>query len=201
MDKLASSLGRNDEKPNIELAKSLCHNNDRLAIKDIISGLSDKNKAVANDCIKVLYEIGRIKPDLIFDYVNDFITCLRSKNNRLVWGGMIALAFIAPIKPVEVYSFLSDIVTAYKNGSIITVDNSISVFANLCHASNDYMQEIFPLLLNHLVSCSAKNVAQHAERIAICINADNREAFIKALDSRMSELSRPQSIRVRKLKI
>jgi len=94
-EQLAYSLARNDETPNIELAIRLSENEDAARIHEIVSELTHKNQAIANDCIKVLYEIADRKPKLIAEYVDDFVSLLSSKNNRLVWGGMTALATIA----------------------------------------------------------------------------------------------------------
>ena len=197
---LACKLGRNDESPNIELAEKLCGSLDKKGIREIADGLKSREQAVANDCVKVLYEIGQRKPELIAYLVDDFITSLSDKNNRIVWGSMTALAYIAPIKPEAIFSRLSEIVAAYKKGSVITVDNSISVFAQLCKANVDYLKTVFPILLDHLANCRAKEIPQHAERIAVCIDSDNKEAFINALEARKDELSEAQKSRIMKLK-
>jgi hypothetical protein len=197
---LACRLGRNDEAPNIDLAEKLCSIADKTGIREIADGLKSKDQAVANDCIKVLYEIGQRKPELIADFADDFITALSGKNNRIVWGSMTALAFIVPLKPEAVFDRLPEIITAYKKGSVITVDNSISVFAGLCKAKRDYQKIVFPVILEHLANCRAKEIPQHAERIAVCIDSGNKEAFIKALDARTNELSEPQNSRLTKLK-
>ena len=91
IDKLACSLGRNDEIPNQELAKELCRTKDSESIKELVQCLFNGTTAIKNDSIKVLYEIGEAQPELISSYVDDFITLLNSKNNRLVWGSMTAL--------------------------------------------------------------------------------------------------------------
>jgi hypothetical protein len=197
---LACRLKCNDETPNVELAQKLCDSEDRKGIREIVGGLKSEEEAVVNDCIKVLYEIGQRKPELIADFAGDFITVLSDKNNRLVWGSMKALAYITPIKPEIVFEHLSRIVVAYKKGSVITVDNSISVFAYLCRANSNYQSQVFPILLNHLANCRAKEIPQHAERMAVCISSDNKEAFIKAIDARINELSESQNSRIVKLK-
>ncbi|MCL2706715.1 MAG: hypothetical protein FWE97_00885 [Dehalococcoidia bacterium] len=197
---LACKLGRNDEIPNIELAEKLAGDEDKQGICEIAEGLSSGNHTIVNDCIKVLYEIGQRKPALIADFADSFITALSGKNNRIVWGSMTALAFITSINPAPIFNRLSEIVTAYKSGSVITIDNSISVFAQLCKASHEYQAIVFPLLLNHLANCRAKEIPQHAERIVICIDLDNKDAFLNALESRAKELSVSQYSRIMKLK-
>jgi len=196
---LACKLGRNDEVPNIELAEKLCESMDKKGIREISDGLHSDDQAVANDCIKVLYEIGQRKPELIAAFADDFITALASRNNRIVWGSMTALAYIAPLEPKALFGRLPEIVSAYERGSVITVDNSISVFAHLCKAGGEYEARIFPLLLGHLAKCRAKEIPQHAERIAVCIHTDNRETFTAALEARIDELSDPQRKRVLKV--
>ena len=197
---LACRLGRNDEEPNIELAKKLCAAADKKGIREIAQGLNSKEEAVANDCIKVLYEIGQIKPRLISEFAGDFITLLASRNNRIVWGSMTAVAQVTPYNAELVFKRLPEIIAAYKKGSVITVDNSISVFAELCRADNAYRAKVFPVLLNHLANCRAKEIPQHAERIAVCIDADSKKAFLKALEARAGELSDSQKKRILKLK-
>jgi len=172
---------------------------DKKGISEIAGGLKSKEQAVANDCIKVLYEIGQRKPELIADFTGEFITALSDKNNRIVWGSMTALSYITPVKPDEIFDRLPEILSAYKKGSVITVDNSISVFARLCQANSNYQAKVFPILLDHLANCRAKEIPQHAERMAVCIDSGNKEAFIKALEARASELSDAQNQRIRKL--
>ena len=196
---LACKLDRNDEVPNIELAEKLCESEDKEGIREIIGGLESDDQAIASDCVKVLYEIGQRKPELIAAFADGFITALSSRNNRIVWGSMTALSYIASIEPKAIFKRLPEIISAYKNGSVITIDNSISVFAHLCKAGKDYEARIFPLLLEHLAGCVAKQIPQHAERIAVCIDSGNREPFTKALNARTGELSEAQKARVLKL--
>ena len=161
--------------------------------------MKSKDRAIANDCIKVLYEIGQREPDLISGFTDEFIDLLSSRNNRMVWGSMTALAYVSPIRSEVIFRRLPEILRAYENGSVITVDNSISVFANLCKADEKYKEEIFPFLLEHILNCRAKEIPQHAERISICITSGNKEAFMNVLTIREKELTKSQKDRVTKL--
>lgn len=199
IENLACRLGRNDEEPNIELAVMLSENEDKTGIQEIVEGLKGKDKAVASDCMKVLYEIGERKPELAAPYVLDFIALLSSKNNRLVWGSMTALAAITALKSEEVYRNLPAVKKAYEEGSVITIDNSMTVFALLCKADKNYEKEIFPFLLEHLSLCRPKETAQHAERISLCIHRDNCVEFIRVLEQRKPDLADSQIKRLDKL--
>ena len=199
IEQIACKLNRNDEVPNVELAEKLVRNSDIVGIKEIADGLKDGNLAVVNDCIKVLYEIGYRKPELIADYAVDFITGLKTKNNRLTWGCMKALACISQLKADLLYEHLDEIITAYKKGSVITIDNSISVFANIAAFHPDYEKIIIPLLMDHLRKCRDKEVFQHAKRVSICINAGNRDDFIGILKERKKSLNLQQIKNIDKL--
>jgi hypothetical protein len=62
-DRLASVLGRKDQAPNQELARELATDRNEHAIKELLENLFHETKAIQNDCIKVLYEVGALEPD------------------------------------------------------------------------------------------------------------------------------------------
>jgi hypothetical protein len=199
ISKLACSLGRNDEKPNQELAKELCRTKDSDSIKELIQCLFNGTSAIKNDSIKVLYEIGEAQPELISSYVDEFIKLLNSKNNRLVWGAMTALSTIATLNPVRIFGNIDLIFNVIKKGSVITVDNGVSVLAKVGSVNREYEKNIFPFLLEHLETCRPKEVAQHSERSMIIVNSGNKVEFQKVLEKRLDDLSQPQQARVKKV--
>lgn len=199
LDQIAFFQNRRDEAPNQDLARELAQANDIDGIREIAENLHNKNANVQSDCIKVLYEIGYIEPALIAAYVDDFLGLLRSKNNRLVWGGMIALSTIAGLKSAEIGARLGDIQRAMEGGSVITIDSGVKILTAVAANGADTAQTILPYLFNHLATCRAKDIPQHAEKILEAVSADNKKAFIDILQNRMEELSAPQAARVRKV--
>ncbi len=133
------------------------------------------------------------------DYTEDFVKLLRSKNNRLVWGGMTALAEVAKANPDAVFKHLDEIKKAKEAGSVITVDNAISVLAWTASAHDRYNKIIFPYLLKHLSSCRPKEVPQHVEKTLPAVNSSNKEEFISILEKRMEDLSGTGLGRVKKI--
>lgn len=199
IEKIAYNLGRHDEELNINLAIELSNSKDLDGIEEIVEGLKNKKEQLANDCIKVLYEIGERKPELIADYVLDFIQLLKSRNNRLVWGGMTAISKITFLKPKEVFENIEIIITAYENGSVITRDNSVSVFAELAKADKKYEKIMLKRIIRHLETCRPKEFGQHAERAFTCINEENSKEFVAVILKRKEFLSDAQKKRVDKL--
>ncbi|MBN1501625.1 MAG: hypothetical protein JW982_15815 [Spirochaetes bacterium] len=198
IEKIAYNLGRRDEEPNIELADEIIRNGGS-GIDEIADGLDSPDRNVANDCIKVLYEVGRKKPELISVYAGKFLKLLNSGNNRLIWGAMMAVSQVVKENSGLIFNNLELIKNTYKNGSVITVDYSISIFAELCTCDGKYEKEIFPFLMNHLKTCRPKEVAQHAERMLVCINKKNADDFSAVLKGRYGMLTDTQKKRIDKL--
>lgn len=199
IEKLASSLGRNDEVPNQELAKDLCRTKDTNSIKELVDCLFNANSAIKNDSIKVLYEIGEAQPELISAYTADFIKLLTGKNNRLIWGAMTALATIAHLNPDPIFNEIDLIFDVIKKGSVITVDNGISVLAKVGAAKQKYEKKILPFILEHLETCRPREVAQHSERSMVMANSENKQEFQRVLEKRLPDLTPPQLVRVKRV--
>jgi len=199
LSRLASSLGRRDEIPNQEVARDLAARKDHAGIRKIVENLWNRDRNIQADCIKVLYEVGYLEPELIAEYVDDFVRLLRSKNNRLVWGGMTALAEAAKADPDAVFKHLDEIIKAKETGSVITVDHAISTLAYTAAAKEEYDRAIFPYLLKHLAGCRPKEVPQHAERTLPAVSSSNKTDFITVLEKRTEDLTGSGLTRVKKV--
>ena len=196
---LASIQNRRDEEANIELACSLAQNSDVQGIAEIVAIWQQSNTTIASDCIKVLYEIAERDASLIAPYVDLFIDALNSKVNRQVWGSMTVLSYITPFTAEAVFKRLDDVVLAYKSGSVITIDNSISVFAQLCKADITYQKVVFPILIEHFKKCRAKELLQHSKRIMICLDKNNKDLFADTIAARISEAPKNQQIQLTRI--
>ena len=181
------------------MAKELAEQEDSPAIEEIVRNLNNKNKRIQSDCIKVLYEIGYIEPQLIQPYADTFLSLLESKNNRLVWGGMIALSTIAPLQPDRIFERIDLVIKTIENGSVITVDRGIKTLALVASANDKYNKTIFPFLIDHLKTCRPKDLPQHAESIAVAVTDQNKADFISVLEERKALLKPSQRKRVEKV--
>lgn len=199
MDQLAHSLGRRDDAPNQELARELAETRNEAGIREIVDGLNSKDRNIQSDCIKVLYEIGYIAPDLIAEYVEIFLALLRSKNNRLVWGGMSALSAIADSTAPTLYEHRETIKRAIDKGSVITIDRGIKTLSLVAAQNSGYRSELSPYLLEHLATCRPRDVPQRAEAIVTAVDADNKQDFIGVIESRMSYMKPSQAKRLHKI--
>jgi hypothetical protein len=199
INKLATQLNRKDEEPNIEFAQELVNENNHEGIKEVIQNLSNKDKKIQQDCIKVAYEIGKMKPELISEYALVFIELLKSRNNRLVWGVMTALSTIAHLSSEIMMEHIESLFSAMKTGSVITVDKGVLTLAKLAAVNKQNNERIFPFLLNHLETCRPKEIPQHAESASLSVTDDNKQEFLSVIKKREKYLTAPQLRRVKKI--
>jgi hypothetical protein len=150
LKRIAFYRGIRDEVPNQELARDLALSKDRAGIRQIAEHLDDKNKSVASDCIKVLYEIGYLDPGLIAEYGEAFVGLLGSKVNRMVWGGMIALATIAGSEYSLVWKSRKLIMEVVEAGTVITEVWGLRALARAAAAQARFAKELEPFLLRYL---------------------------------------------------
>jgi hypothetical protein len=170
---------------------------DRVAIRQLVEGLSSKTSGVATDCIKVLYEIGEVDPHLIAPHVGAFRALLKHRNNRMVWGGMTALNTVATICAADLFKSRDHILSAIDNGSVITCDNGIHALSRVAAASAVYRRALMPTLLAHLKSCRPKDVASRAEKIAGAVGpGGDAERLAQVLRTRYPDLTAAGADRV-----
>ncbi len=199
LDRLACAQGRRDEVPNQELARELAEQRDQEGIRELVANLGHADQDVRSDCIKTLYEVGYLKPELVADYAGEFLRLLRDRHNRMVWGAMLALATIAPLRADDLYKQRQRIQDAMTEGSIITVDNGVKVLAAIAAADDAYRAELLPYLFHHLQTCRPKDVPQHAEAIVLAVDAAHADAFVTVLERRLVNMSANQEARVKRM--
>lgn len=199
LGRLASALGRNDEVPNQELAAEIAQYGDAGAVAELAAQLGCKDRAIESDSIKVLYEVGERRPDLIAPHVDAFIDQLSSKNNRMVWGAMTALGMIAGQTAARIWPRVGEVIRTNDAGSVITQDWGIRVLSDVSGAQPEYEARLFPYLLRFLETTIPRDVPKHAASIMATVNSGNQAAFLEVLDRRAPELKPSQMTRVRKI--
>lgn len=199
LQKIACLQNRRDEVPNQELARELVNERNFEGIREISENLSNPNPDIQNDCIKVLYEIGYLQPELIAGYTDRFLRLLRSPHNRMVWGAMLALSTVAHLAADEIYAQHALIIKTMQQGSVITVDNGVKVLAEVAARNEQYSSQLFPFLLEHLRTCRPKDVPQHCEKVQAAANVANKTELINVLTRRLEDLTGGQVTRVKKV--
>ena len=188
-ERLASSIGRRDEEPNIELAQEIVQKEDNQSISELIKLMNSKQKELQNDSIKVLYEIGELSPALIENYFGEFVEALKSKNNRLQWGAMTAIKTISKIKPLEISENILTLEQAVEQGSVITRDNYIAILVNFLDIP-ELQEHSFNSLINQLKECPTNQLPMYAEMALPKIRKNNFSPFSTAIANRLDEIEK-----------
>jgi hypothetical protein len=185
LDRLASALGRNDERPNVELAEELAAKPDAAAVVELVGALSGPT-AVSNDAIKVLYELGALRPELVAPRVGAFLALLGSKNNRNVWGALQAIEAVTQLVPETVVVSLPAIVSAADKGSVIAKDKAVQILAKLAAAG--YAEAALPVLLERVENAAPNQFPMYAEAASLVVDAAHRERLARILEARLARI-------------
>lgn len=199
VERTAFYLGRKDEVPNRELARELAESDNREGLDEMASYLGDKNKTLASDCLKVLYEASYIKPELIVPYFEILVPLLQSKNNRMVWGAMIGIASIAKVEPIMVYKHIALIRNKIETGSLITNIHGVYAMINMAGADESIYDELIDELLKILEETRPIDVAKRAESLVPIIKATHQARFIEILEKAGSRVSKAGVKRIEKV--
>jgi hypothetical protein len=199
LGRIAYFQDRRDEAPNQELARDLAQTRDEPGLREVADNLSNPNRNIQSDCLKVLYEVGYIDPGLIAPYVHEFLVLLASRNNRMVWGSMIALGTIAALEPDEIWREIESVVRVTKSGSVITTVWGVRVLAKVAAANPTYRDRLWPTLTYIVRTCIPRDVPTHAESALPAVDAGHRLEFLDLLESRGAELTPSQSARLRRV--
>lgn len=199
LNQLASALERRDEVPNLELAQKIADSDNQSAVAELIAAISHKSKDIRHDAIKVLYEAGRLKPELIANHLEEFKKLLTSKDNRMQWGGMTALQTIAGVCPNEIYDVLPELNDAADRGSVITRDQYVALLIQLIQ-HHTKGKELFPLVIEQLQSCPDNQLPMYAEQALPVVPENEKASFRDVLQSRIEGLEKAsKKVRIEKV--
>jgi hypothetical protein len=199
LKKIAYFQNRRDEIPNQEAARELAQTRNKADIQEIAANLWNREPNIQSDCLKVLYELGYLAPELIAGYAEDFLKLLKQRNNRLVWGGMIALSTIAPLKAELLKDHLQEIIKTMEAGTVITNDAGIKILASVAANEDSGRVKILPYLLQRLESARAVDAPRYAEVIAPAVNSAYKEVFIRILKEWIASSSGGRLSRLKKV--
>jgi tRNA isopentenyl-2-thiomethyl-A-37 hydroxylase MiaE len=199
LNKIAFYKERRDEVPNQELAHELARTRNATDIREIADNLWNKEPNIQSDCLKVLYELGYLAPELIAGYVDDFIRLLQHRNNRMVWGGMIALSTVAGLQADKIFPHADEIIKTMDAGSIITNDAGIKTLTEVASRKDEYHRRIVPFLLERLANSRPVDAPRYAENILVAIRDADKAEFIKIIEKWIGAASGSRLARLKKV--
>lgn len=198
LDRLARAMDRNDERPNVELAEDLAASGDKAAIAELAGTLDAAPVAVQNDALKVLYEIGARRPELVAPHLDAVLPLLSSRNNRNVWGALKAIETIAPLRPDKVGAAINDVLAAADRSSVIAKDAANGILALLIAAGQT--KQLLPVALERLGHAAPNQFPTYAEQIGAVIDKPHSARLIEIIENRLPRVAgTAKQARLRKL--
>ncbi len=202
--RLASSLKRRDQQPNIELAqeldKELSENPQSSPVTTLIEIAGTGKKAAQYDAIKTIYELGRINPSHITPFTEQIIALAQTNDSRVIWGVLQVLNILCDFEPVLLMSNLNLLLAATDRSSVIASDNMMAILAKL-NAHEDFSPTITPILLQRLAHSAPNQFPTYAELASVTVPDNNKDQLLKIIDQRLNAIaSKPKRSRLFKLK-
>lgn len=182
-DRLAGAMDRRDEAPNVELAEALAAAGDKQGVAELVELVRTGKERQRNDAMKVLYEVGARKPELIGLYCPVFLEALESRTNRQVWGAMTALDSVAEIRAAEIAAELPKVIEAADRGSVIAKDRCTSLLVKLARAG--YAEKAVPILVERLKDAAPNQFPTYAEETASVITPEQKPGFLAIVRDRL----------------
>ncbi|WP_297104322.1 hypothetical protein [uncultured Devosia sp.] len=186
-DRLSGSMDRRDEAPNIALAEEIAAAGDSAAVSELIALIGSGTTRQRNDAIKVLYEIGARKPELIVGYCGVFLEALGSRTNRQVWGAMQALDSVAALRAEQIAAELPQIIEAADRGSVIAKDRCTSILTKLARAG--YADKAVPILVERLKTAAPNQFPTYAEETASVVTPEAKPGLIRTIRERLAGIT------------
>lgn len=107
----------------------------------IVEGFSSKKADIKFKSAKILVQISRDKPGLLYDYFDFFAEQLNNKNNILKWNTMDILANLTPVDTQKKFdNLIPEYYTKLYEGSLITAGHVIAGSAVIVK-SKPYLEE------------------------------------------------------------
>ncbi|HMG14622.1 MAG TPA: hypothetical protein VK590_04195 [Saprospiraceae bacterium] len=190
---LASTNGRRDQDLNIELAIAINKENNKDFVKELVENLSNKNKSIQGDCIKVLDELAMINAEIVAPYCSDILKLLHNPNNRMVWGAMAVIDYLCRKNPDEIFNSLELIMTILDNASVITRDHGVKILVQLAE-KDEYYHIVWPLYLEQLESSPTNQFPSYAEWGAEVVRKENNSDLKSIINNKLNELDQASKI-------
>jgi len=198
LDQLTSATG--DQSSNQELVKQ-CLKTPAL-LHSIAEGLRTGTPKAKLDCAQVLTDTAQVRPDLVADFVADFLDASKSDQKAIAKLGFIGLARITTARPAEVYAERDYLLEAARRNDKLGL-NAAEVLAVLCGNNPNYRGKLLGGVLRLLNTVPdgdlAKWVAALAPAVEGSIDAIKRLSL--TLNSRRANLPEAAAKRLDKLMV
>ncbi len=201
LSRLAVSVGRYDEMPNLELAADIVFADDTDAVSVLITVIERHDDLHASDASRVIAEVGTRAPDLLLAHADRLVEMIDAGNAMMRPYTMMALSPVAG-KYAELlwpsrdlfWAALSDL----NQSADLAAAGAVKLLAAMCAASPDYARTLAGGLVDLLGKCMPKDVAFFAESVLPALGPAHSHRAKPVLDRRLKELTPAEVARLRR---
>lgn len=201
LSRLAVSMQRTDEMPNLELAAELVITDDSEAVKLLIAVLERHDLEHAPDAARVLCEVGSRSPELLLTHVDKLLALCDESQREVLPYTMFAISPVAH-KHAETLWDMRDLFWSALADLTQPTDmaqaGAVRLLSSLCAAGADYARTLAGGLVDLLGKCMPKDVAFFAESVLPALGTAHSHRAKPVLDRRMKELTPAEVARLRR---
>jgi hypothetical protein len=201
LSRLAISVGRYDEMPNLELAADIVFADDTDAISVLVSVIERHDDVHAPDAARVIAEVGTRAPDLLLAHADRLVDLIDATRAEMLPFTMLALSPVAPryaetLWPARdlFWSALSDLTQPAE----LAQGGAVRLLSAMCAANPDYARTLAGGLVDLLGKCMPKDVAFFAESVLPALGPAHSHRAKPVLDRRLKELTPAEVARLRR---
>lgn len=199
--RLAISVGRSDEMPNLELAADIVFADDADAVSILIAVIERHDDVHAPDAARVVAEVGTRAPELVLGHAERLIEMIDPARREMLPFTMLALSPVAS-KHAEAlwpsrdlfWQALADLTQPAE----LPQAGAVRLLASLCAAGPDYARTLAGGLVDLLGKCMPRDVAFFAESVLPALGAAHSHRAKPVLDRRLKELTPAEVARLRR---
>jgi hypothetical protein len=199
--RLAISMGRSDEMPNLELAADIVFADDTDAVAHLITVIERHDDLHAPDAARVIAEVGTRAPELVLGHAERLVALIDTDRREMLPFTMMALSPVAS-KHAEAlwpsrdlfWQSLADLTQP----ADLSQAGAVRLLASLCAAGPDYARTLAGGLVDLLGKCMPRDVAFFAESVLPALGAAHSHRAKPVLDRRLKELTPAEVARLRR---
>jgi hypothetical protein len=199
--RLAGSMQRTDDMPNLELAAELVQHDDEGAVAILIGVLERHDLEHAGDCARVLCEVGTRSPDLLLKHAERLLSLCDESQKDVLPFTMFAFSPVAHRHAEALWDmrdlFWSALADLTQPADMAQA-GAVKLLSALCAAGPDYARTLAGGLVDLLGKCMPKDVAFFAESVLPALGTAHSHRAKPVLDRRMKELTPAEVARLRR---
>jgi hypothetical protein len=201
LGRLAVSVGRYDEMPNLELAADIVFADDTDAISVLIMVIERHDDLHSSDAARVIAEVGNRAPDLVLAHSDRLVEMIDVSRAEMLPYTMMALSPVASRYAEQLWpsrdlfwAALADL----NQTADLAQGGAVRLLAAMCAASPDYARTLAGGLVDLLGKCMPKDVAFFAESVLPALGPAHSHRAKPVLDRRLKELTPAEVARLRR---